>query len=170
MAYTGKKLAAHAAKALGRHYLWGGVNKPLTQSYLDWLRSTYPDQITPERYQIAKGWIGEIVTDCAGLINSYYPGASTSAAKKVFALDRNNTAALPVGAVLYRPGHFGVYVGNGMEIDARGFDYGVVKRPVKDTAFTQYWLFDAFQYGGSGGSVWPWLLAVAGIILLTSKK
>ncbi len=49
-------------------------------------------------------------------------------------------AALPEvpGVLLFAPGHVGVYAGNGYAVEARGFNYGVVKTKVKDRKWADW--------------------------------
>lgn len=42
------------------------------------------------------------------------------------------------GILLFSPGHVGVYVGGGYAVEARGFNYGVVKTRVKDRSWTEW--------------------------------
>lgn len=188
--YSGAALVefAKAARRNGVKYLFGGNYETLTLARLDQLRSQYPANITDSRYEAAKkNYIGKTVADCSGLIYGYTKDGTRrttwqlwdKAARRV-PLDKNNTAAIPIGAVLYRDGHVGIYQGGGKTVEAQGFDYGLTERDVKNTAFTHYLLFDDFDYGhlpataGSSSGWWKWLLAgvaVVGIIkFVTSKK
>lgn len=169
--YSGASLVQYAEKALrdGVKYLYGCNMQTLTQDKLDALRAANPTQITESRYAVAKAqFIGKVCTDCSGLIFGYYPKYRTSAQLYNNAtfrrpLNKNNTTEIPVGAVLWKDGHVGIYVGNGYEIEARGFDYGVQRRKVSDTAFTHYLLFNDFEYNStSGGKLW--LLVAAAIV------
>ena len=68
--------------------------------------------------------------DCSGLIYSYCGGNRTSMLSDAQANGRDwgyVSSGVPRvhGLGLYRPGHVGVYIEDGMEVDARGDDYGV---------------------------------------------
>ncbi len=66
--------------------------------------------------------------DCSGLIYSYASGERTGDAQLSAASESGSVCnGIPRvhGLGLYQPGHVGVYVGNGMSVDARGSDYGV---------------------------------------------
>ncbi len=173
--YTASGLITHAQQALARgaKYLFGCALKPLTLAELDRLHSEYPQYVTDARYQIARSqYIGQICTDCSGLVYSYFPkyrqtDQMYNGAKTRNRLDKNNVVGVvPPGAVLWRDGHVGIYIGNGMEIEARGFDYGMQKRKVSDTTFTHWLTFDGMLYDAKegGGSL---LLPIAAIALLT---
>lgn len=187
-------MAKHSAKAFvkyalnayngGGKYLWGANGEILTQKRLDELHAAYPDQIGESRYQIAKAnYIGKFVADCSGLIYGFiHDGARRTTgqlwekAARRMVLDKNDTSSVPVGSVLYRDGHAGIYIGGGEEIDAMGFDYGIRRRKVTATQFTHYLLFDDFSYDADGGASWLWWL-LGGVALVggiwyfgTSKK
>ena len=66
--------------------------------------------------------------DCSGLIYSYAGGERCGNPQLETATETGSVSAgIPNvhGLGLWRPGHVGVYVGNGMEVDARGDEYGV---------------------------------------------
>lgn len=68
--------------------------------------------------------------DCSGLIYSYCGGNRTSMLDDAKANGRDwgyVSSGIPRvhGLGLSRPGHVGVYIADGMEVDARGSDYGV---------------------------------------------
>lgn len=68
--------------------------------------------------------------DCSGLIYSYCGGNRTSMLSDAQANGRDwgyvsNGVPRVHGLGLSRPGHVGVYIEDGMEVDARGDDYGV---------------------------------------------
>ena len=84
-------------------------------------------------------WGGDSVgaVDCSGMITSYCGGNRTSMLADAKAHGRDwgyvsNGIPNIHGLGLSRPNHVGVYVGNGMEIDARGSDYGVCYQAVGD--------------------------------------
>ena len=81
MNYQNLGLVNHCKSALKLQtkYMWGGILKPITNSYINMLRSIYSNQSGTgysaprytELYALAKegGWYG---CDCVGLIKSYY--------------------------------------------------------------------------------------------------
>lgn len=84
-------------------------------------------------------WGGDSVgaVDCSGMITSYCGGNRTSMLADAKANGRDwgyVSSGVPNihGLGLSRPNHVGVYVGNGMEVDARGSDYGVCYQAVGD--------------------------------------
>lgn len=72
--------------------------------------------------------------DCSGLIYSYCGGARVGMLD--VATEKGSVSAgIPRvhGLGLWMPGHVGVYVGDGMEVDARGDDYGVCYQSVSSS-------------------------------------
>ena len=93
--------------------------------------------------------VGQICTDCSGLISGYTGkeiGSAqmyTSAVKKMPISDIEN---FPIGAVLWRKGHVGVYIGGGYCVEAKGIDCGTVKSAITDCTFTHGLLFAELNY------------------------
>lgn len=154
--FTGKGLVefAQAAKKNNVHYLYGCAYEILTVARLVELYNSYPKYISSSRYDYAlKNYINTRCTDCSGLVYGYTKDVKrrTSAALWNQAAIRekinfNRLNEIPVGAVLWREGHVGIYIGNGQDIEAQGFDTGIVQRNVKNTTFTHYLLFNDFKY------------------------
>lgn len=160
MAYTNKGLVAHAKKALNlkTKYMWGGILRPITDSYVDQLAKMYgARQYSASRQSKLKalpdGYYG---VDCVGLIKSYYWGGVGSP-KYMGNTDVNAHGMYakakikgPIKTIPEVPGlvvycksspHVGVYIGNGYVIEStlgsRGD--GVVK--TKLSAFKwEYWM------------------------------
>jgi peptidoglycan hydrolase-like protein with peptidoglycan-binding domain len=92
--------------------------------------------------------------DCVGLIKGYYwakddgtqvyglDGRLDKGADGMFSVAKvkGKISTLPEipGLLLYSPGHVGVYVGGGYTVEARGFNYGVVKTKVSQRSWS-YW-------------------------------
>lgn len=101
-------------------------------------------------------WGGDSVgaVDCSGMITSYCGGNRTSMLADAQAHGRDwgyVSDGIPNihGLGLSRPNHVGVYVGNGMEIDARGDDYGVCYQAVGDR-WTCWFKLTAITYPTTG--------------------
>lgn len=80
--------------------------------------------------------------DCSGLIYSYCGGERCGNPQLNTATARGNVSnGIPNihGLGLWRPGHVGVYVGNNMEVDARGDDYGVCYQAIGGYNNWTYW-------------------------------
>lgn len=168
--YTDTGLVKHTEAALARNtkYMWGGIMRLITDSYVNMLRSTYGTKsgtgYSEQRYAqlkelIGKGFYG---CDCVGLIKSYYwsgkPDGGTGSpnyGKAGFpdvnanymyqqAKVKGAISTLPErpGVIVYcktHP-HVGVYVGNGWVIESTlsGRGDGVVKTRLSDFGW-EYW-------------------------------
>ena len=176
--FSGQDLVnfAKRAKKEGVKYLYGGNFEILTPERLDALRSQSPSQISENRYNYAlNNYIGKTVTDCSGLIYGYTKDGSRRTSQMLFnkadsALDiPSDLSEIPVGAVLWKPGHVGIYQGDGKTIEALGFDYGIVERDVNNTDFQKYLLFNDFYYNvKSSNNLLMWL-AIGGAAWVTLK-
>ena len=91
--------------------------------------------------------------DCSGLIYSYAGGYRVGDAQ-TFNSDWRYSLGSSIpnihGLGLYKPGHVGVYVGNGMAVDARGSDYGVCYESVWSHGWTQYFKVPGVSYPDTG--------------------
>lgn len=164
MGYTNKGLVNHAKKALAdkTKYMWGGIYRPITDTYVNQLAAMYPTQYSAARQKALKalpdGYYG---VDCVGLIKSYYWSGYANGGKGspkykgstdvnanlmyAYAKEKGKIGTMPEipGLVVYCKSspHVGVYIGNGYVIEStlgsRGD--GVVK--TKLSAFKwEYWL------------------------------
>lgn len=91
--------------------------------------------------------------DCSGLIYSYAGGYRVGDAQTFNASYRDYLSnGIPNihGLGLYKPGHVGVYVGNGMAVDARGDDYGVCYESVYSHGWTMFFKVPGVSYPTSG--------------------
>ncbi len=166
--YNNNGLVRHAEKALSdkTKYMWGGIYRPITENYIQRLRSIYGSRQYPEsrvaelRKCIGKGYYG---IDCVGLIKSYYWSGNENGgrgsknygkagfpdvnANMMFAAARKkgtiDTLPETPGVILYSKTnpHVGVYAGGGMVIEStlgkRGD--GVVKTRVADWSGWTHW-------------------------------
>lgn len=91
--------------------------------------------------------------DCSGLIYSYAGGERTGDAQLYAASESgyvSNGIPRVHGLGLYQPGHVGVYVGNGMSVDARGDDYGVCYSSVDYMGWTNWFKLSNVSYPSYG--------------------
>lgn len=148
---TGKGLAEHSISKLGTPYVYGAKGKdgPLTNSRLNSLAISYPNMFSSLYITKARRFIGQVCTDCSGLI-SWYTGKKigsyqmySSASKRGLIKDVDKA---PVGAVLWRSGHVAVKIDDTYCIESKGINYGTVKTKIKDTKFTHWLLFDYIAY------------------------
>lgn len=59
------------------------------------------------------------------------------------------------GIGVFKDGHVGIYIGNGQVIEAKGFNYGVIKSRLKDTPWTAWAYFPFITYLEGGFPVEP---------------
>ncbi len=157
-----KRLALVAAvKArVGQGYWYGTYSGHVSSEALLASKSKQFDkQYTAEYIARSRRWLdgkltpgggpGTPVQDCVGIIKGcvwiadfggkYQAASDLSAdgmyAKCTFAGTMASMPDLP-GIVLHKPGHIGVYIGNGQAVESRGVDYGVVITPVDGRGWT----------------------------------
>ncbi|MCR4615452.1 MAG: C40 family peptidase [Clostridiales bacterium] len=141
---TNTGLVTHAAAQLGLPYIYGTYGKVLTADIIRQKAKQYPSQMYKSREDYAlKHYIGKRSYDCAGLVKSYMfqetpaavPKYSEQYDKNVGGLIKACSETGKISAIPELPGllvfrgtaHVGVYAGKGEVIEAKGFDYGVVK-------------------------------------------
>lgn len=157
-------LVEYARAQLGRPYWFGTFGTVATEKLLHDKAAQYKSQFSKTRISkaIARGDIGQKVHDCLGLWKGYmmsenpeapavYNSAFDYSADSIYkkAVEKGTIDTLPdiPGIGLYKKGHFGVYIGGGREIEARGFDYGVIEDAVTNTAFTNWFKIPHIEYG-----------------------
>ena len=108
----------------------------LTQAILDRLARENPGTYTSTYKAKVARYIGQRCTDCSGLI-SWYTGCirgsynyHDTAVERV-GIDHLNESM--TGWALWKPGHIGVYIGDGYCIEAKGINYGTIKSRVTAT-------------------------------------
>lgn len=91
--------------------------------------------------------------DCSGLIYSYAGGHRTGDAQ-LYGSNYTGSVSNGVprihGLGLWKPGHVGVYVGDGMAVDARGSQYGVCYESVYSHGWTTYFKVAGVSYPTTG--------------------
>jgi len=101
-----------------------------------------------------KQWFGHIVVDCSGLIvqafRSKHPayGDRTADAFIGQCVETGYINTLPEkpGICLWKPGHIGIYIGNGKAIEARGVNYGVTETAVQGRGWVKWGLLADVDY------------------------
>ena len=148
---TGKELAAYAISKIGVPYFYGSKMTKLTESFMMSMHRSYPNVVTSNYMAKArrKKQVGKVNVDCSGLIGAFRGkqlGSSQlySTAKKRMPISEVKNFA--VGTVLWKPGHVGVYIGNGKCVEAKGIDYGVIKSDVSATPWRYGLTFSDMKY------------------------
>lgn len=123
---------------IGTPYVYGAKGEILTESRLQLLKKQNPGMYTTAYTTKARQFIGQRCTDCSGLI-SWYTGIIRGSYNYHDTADK----AVPIGSLndsmigwaLWKPGHIGVYIGDGYCIEAKGINYGTIKSKVSATAW-----------------------------------
>ena len=150
---TGKGLADFAKSKQGTPYIYGckGADGAVTQSRVNMLASMYPSVFTPSYLNKIKTrkYVGRVCTDCSGLISWYTGkllGSSQMYSSAYARLPISKVNDFAVGTVLWKKGHVGVYLGNGLVAEAKGIDYGTIISKVSDTKWTYGLTFNYIDY------------------------
>ena len=157
---TGKQLANYCEKVYkaGWVYWYGTYGKPCSKSLYESKRKQYPSHYTDSR---TSGYMKDIregkwCADCVGMIKSFFwtggnfetmPKYATNHCPDVSANGMINLcvqtgpiSSIPdiPGLVVWKPGHIGVYVGNGYTVEMKGFNYDCKRNRVKDGPWTKW--------------------------------
>ena len=154
MSKTNTELVEYVKSKTGTAYVYGCKMEVLTREKYDWLKKTYGSLVWDS--DAAK--IGKMCVDCSGLISAYtgkLRGSSQykQAAKEVFPI--SSIANAPAGALVWKEGHIGIYVGQEnatpMYIAADGSAYGTRKAKLP-SVFTHWFLCTDIVYTSAGTS------------------
>ena len=156
------QLVAYAKAQLGKPYWFGTFGQLATDKLLAEKSAQYPKQFSAKRIEKAKtNHLGNKVHDCYGLFKGFlmsnspiepavYDSKYDISADKAFsnATEKGTIDTIPniEGIGLWKKGHFGISLGNDREIEARGFDYGVVEDDIANTKFTHWFKMPEIEY------------------------
>ena len=136
MSKTRNGLIEHWKSKLGTPYVFGAKGEVMTQARINQLARENPGTYTSSYKAKAAKYIGQHCTDCSGLI-SWYTGRIRGSynyhdtAMERVSIDHLNESM--VGWALWKPGHIGVYIGDGYCIEAKGINYGTIRSKVSAT-------------------------------------
>ena len=142
---TGQELIKFCESKLGTNYVYGTKGTVMTTNQYNTLKKMYPVAV----WDSDKSKINTVCVDCSGLIQ-WATGVKKNSTnlrnttKKVY--DISTVAQAPVGAILWKQGHVGVYAGDGWGIEAKGSAYGVVRTKVSSTKWEKWLLPDYIDY------------------------
>ena len=137
-------------------YVWGTYGRILDSSLYSNKLEQYPEEVGRYSSYIESNWLGGRTADCVGLIKGYcwlnaetlQIGYATNGMPDIGAdsmyynaTDKGSIDTIPEipGLAVWHAGHIGIYIGNGMVIEAKGTRYGVVKTNLSDGRWT-HWL------------------------------
>jgi|GEM_PF-2948632 len=152
--------AARGIRDAGYGYIWGAKGEVATEALLQRCllaakkAGTYT--FTATKINFARTLIAAKlhVTDCSGLL-TLAAGISPIGSTQIWAACSNkgtNLATIPntPGLVVYRLGHIGIYVGDGVVCESGGYSKGVIYTPLyapaTGKAWTGYGYWDAIDY------------------------
>lgn len=142
---TNIQLVQFCESKLGVNYVYGAKGEVLTLQKYNMLKRMYPEQVKDSD----KKKIGTVCVDCSGLI-SWAAGVSYNSSglysNASYRADITTIGTAPQGAILYKKGHCGVYIGNNECIEAKGSAYGVIKTKVTATKWTHWLKMDYICY------------------------
>ena len=157
---TGQGLADFAECRIGLPYFYGAKisHEILTEEFMSTLHEKLPDLVTDDYMEQARqqGQVGKVNTDCSGLIGAYL-GVELSSAQMYAVADQRiliqklkTYECLPVGTVLWKPGHVGVFLGRRdgefLCVEAKGIAYGTICTNVTDNNWQYGLLFPWVSY------------------------
>ena len=136
--------------------MWGTYGQILTKNSFKSLLEQYPDEVGGYKSFIEQNWLGKRTADCGGLIKGYVwlnvetkqievgaNGLPALRADEIYAqaTEKGAIGSMPeiVGLAVWKPGHIGVYIGEGKVIEAMGTISGVVETNLEGSSWT-HWL------------------------------
>lgn len=154
---------AITAQNSGWGYVLGTYGQVLSRSTFEAKLSQYPEQIEPYKDFILSHWIGRRTADCIGLIKGYcwYDASSDSigyatngmpdiGTEQIYnwATQKGSISTMPgiPGIILWKTGHVGVYIGNGIVVEALGTKYGVIRRSVSSGGWSGWLMLPCIEY------------------------
>lgn len=158
---TNTQLVDYCKAQLGKPYWFGTFGLYPTEALWNNKAKQYPKYYSDTRKKKASKVFGtgakNKTHDCIGLYKGalwsadadaeakYNPAQDKDADtyfKSIASDKKGDIASIPevIGLGLWRKGHFGIYIGGGYLIEAKGFDYGVVKSKLSERDFT-HWMY-----------------------------
>ncbi len=157
-----KELVAFAKKAVKDKwgYVLGGNGEPYDKAKAEkWAKSRNKPRSwvgTKWSYFVVAcaRWFGHMIADCSGLIigaiRSKDKDYSDQTADGLYSRckERGTIKTIPniPGLCVHKSGHIGVYVGDGLVIEMRGYKYGAVVTQVKKRPWTGWGKLAAVDY------------------------
>ncbi|MCQ4727412.1 C40 family peptidase [Anaerotignum faecicola] len=149
---TGKELADFAESKLGVPYVYGMKGGVMTLEKYRELKKLYGSLV----WESDINKVGKVCCDCSGLISwatGIMLGSWQLYEKAVKREPINTVNDAPIGALVWKKGHVGVYVGKGEYIAEDGSAYGCRRGVIKNMGFTHWLLMDYIDYEGGNEMV-----------------
>lgn len=153
MILTGKGLVDFSIGKIGTPYVYGMKGTVLTKAKFAELQNAYGSKYI---WNSDANKIGKVCCDCSGLISWYTNKLYGSYDLYMKASERHLISEIenaPVGALVWKSGHVGVFVGydgkNPMYIAEDGSAYGCRKNKLSNSKFTHWLLMPYITYDAS---------------------
>lgn len=149
------ELAKFCIEKIGTPYVMGTNGKKFTQAmYNDLVRRNPGGWFSAAKLPKVKSCIGQITTDCHGLIEWFVREQSgqsydtTADAAFQTAKIKGSIKSIPEqpGICVRYSGHVGIYIGGGYVVEARGFDYGVCITKLSGRPWTHWYKHSQVLY------------------------
>lgn len=164
MGFTNVGLVEYCKAQVGNPYIYGTFGQIGNAKLLSSKHEQYPNYVTAKRVEIVKAnpskYFDKPWHDCSGLVKGYlmrkgltvvYCPTYDLSADGFYnkSTRKGGISSIPEikGLGLWKKNHFGVYIGNGRCIQAKGFDYGVVESDL--TGFTNWCEIPFIEYDSS---------------------
>ena len=151
------------AHSSGWGYVWGTYGHVLTRSYYEAKLAQYPEGVGKYADFIKANWLGKRTADCVGLIKGYcwfdpeaqsigyaVNGMPDIATEQMIEWcdEKGSIDTIPEipGLLLWMNGHVGIYIGNGLAIEAMGTRYGVVQTQVAGLGWLKWGKIPCIEY------------------------
>lgn len=152
------KFVEFVESKLGTPYVYGSHGEVLTEEQLRSWAAAYPNVYTGSYIAKARQYVGQRCCDCAGLIDWYLGKDQNAQYYRDTATEQIGIAEVTdehIGWAVWKPGHIGIYIGDGKVVEARGIDYGTVKTELYARPWQECCKLKDIQYDGSEREQYP---------------
>lgn len=131
-------------------YFYGAKGETMTETRMNKLIASYPDfwkKYTPEEIaSIKKYSMGKIGLDCSGFITKISEVSGYSASLYNKCTDKTTPRDGKAGYLLYKPGHVGIDIGYGFEMDIAAPGQTIQITKISGRGFTGSGALPGFDY------------------------
>ncbi len=161
MTLTGQEAAQNAKKYKDLYkYIYGAKGEVCSAAHIEELISQYTSYFTPEKAAAARQKAGYNCADCSGYvcISSGYRQIGSwalyeqASERRVLTVSQETGKVLgagtyvPLGAIVWKPGHVGIYVGDQKVVESRSESDDVVITDIRQRDFTYCLLLPGIDY------------------------
>jgi len=147
--FTSTGLVTYAKSCVGEAYMKGCQGWIITEAVIQRLKAQYPKTYTDLYVAKCRKNIGKRGFDCTSMSDVYCGVDYDQDGWLLRATDKGDLNYsihdLPIqkipeipGLHVHKVGHMGIYKGNGIVIEARGIDYGVVETKIETRGWTHW--------------------------------